>query len=510
MSRVLRLGSRRSALARVQAHQVGAEIQRLDPAVTIEYRFIEASGDRSTEPNAGLITARGGFSEDLGVMLEQGEIDLAVHSWKDLPYRERDRTVVVATLPRADARDVLLVRRGSLLSASHVGLRILSSSARRRHHLEEFLNWALPVKPVSISFSAVRGDIETRLRKLLRGDGDALVIAKAALDRLIETPALAIADTALDSQNLLLTTQSIVRQAMSECRAMVLPLLYCPAAPAQGALAVEAPVSTQQLDLWRELNHPDTFDLVDTERSIAVRYGEDEPLGLTRLRFDFGDVEFMRGSWTDEPAQRAKLYRVGTALPRPLDPGAVWCGEPPESATRARLSTVSTDRYFGADTGLLIARAEALSDDSIVDERAIVWTAGLATWRKLAARGIWVTGSDESLGETGASAIRAWYPHAFRWLKLTHENGFLTHHAQLLPTYRSLRRHPIADVSRYSHFFWQSGTQLREYLRAFPSLASAWHGCGPGNTYRIARDLLGSEHVRPFLSAEQFRAELRT
>jgi hydroxymethylbilane synthase len=407
MSRLLRLGSRRSALARVQAHQVGAELQRIDPALRIEYHFIEASGDRSSEPNAGVITARGGFSEDLGVMLEQGDIDLAVHSWKDLPYRNRDRTVVTATLPRADARDVLLVRRASLVSAVTQGLRILSSSARRRHHLEEFLDWALPVKPVNISFSPVRGDIETRLRKLMRGDGDALVIAKAALDRLIETPALEIADTAADSLTRLLKTQSIVRQAMTDCRAMVLPLLYCPAAPAQGALAVEVPVSTPYVDLWRELNHADTFDLVDTERSIARRYCDDEPLGLTRLRFAFGDVEFIRGSWPDEPAHRARLYRFGTALPRPRDPSAVWCGEPPESEVRARPATVSAATHFGADTGLLIARADALPIDSAVDERTIVWTAGLTTWRKLAARGVWVTGSDESLGETSASAIRA-------------------------------------------------------------------------------------------------------
>ncbi len=508
MSRVLRLGSRRSALARVQARQVGAELQRIDPAVRIEYRFIEASGDRSSEADAGLITARGGFSEDLGVMLEQGDIDLAVHSWKDLPYRDRDRTVVAATLPRADARDVLLVRRASLVSAATGGLRILSSSARRRHHLEEFLDWALPVKPATISFSPVRGDIETRLRKLLRGDGDALVIAKAALDRLIDAPALEIADTASDSENLLLKTRSIVRLAMTDCRAMVLPLLYCPAAPAQGALAVEVPVGTPHLDLWRELNHSDTFDLVDTERSIARRYGDAEPLGLTRLRFDFGDVQFIRGSWPDEPAQRVRLYRFGTALPRPKDPGAVWCGEPPESAVRTRLPTVSTATHFAADTGLLIARAEALPVNSGVDERTIVWTAGLTTWRKLAARGVWVTGSDESLGETGASAIRAWYPGTSRWLKLTHADGFVTDRAQLLPTYRSLRRQNLTDVGRYSHFFWQSGTQLREYVAAFPSLANAWHGCGPGNTYRIARDLLGPERVRPFLNAPQFREEL--
>ena len=508
MSRVLRLGSRRSALARVQAQQVGARLQCLDPTLRIEYCFIAASGDRSAEPNASLITARGGFSEDLGVMLDHGDIDLAVHSWKDLPLADRNKTVVAATLQRADARDVLLIRRKSLHTAAATGLRILSSAARRRHHLEEFLAWALPVRPARISFAPVRGDIEIRLRKLLRGDGDALVIAKAALDRLIGTTGDIIAGTSADSGGLLRQSKDVVWRALAECRAIVLPLLYCPAAPAQGALAIEVPVSTPYAALWREINHPDSFETVNTERAIARRYNDAEPLGLTRLRFDYGDIEFIRGSWPDTPEQRARLYRIGHGLPRPRDANAIWCDELPDADVRDRQPVTCKLGDIGAETGLLVARAEALPRDCRIDDDTIVWTAGLTTWRKLAARGVWVTGSDESLGETGATAIRAWFPKTNRWLKLSHQQGSPVAHAQLVPAYRSTRRQPVGDVSRYSHFFWQSGTQLREYLNAHPTLRNAWHGCGPGNSYRIASQLLGSERVRPFLNVRQFRQEL--
>lgn len=508
MSRVLRLGSRRSALARVQAQQVGARLLSLDPALRIEYRFIEASGDRSTEPNAAMLTARGGFSEDLGIMLDRGDIDLAVHSWKDLPLADRANSAVAATLPRADARDVLLVRRASLRSAARTGLRILSSSARRRHHLEEFLGWALPVRPAAISFAPVRGTIEVRLRKLLRGDGDALVIAKAALDRLVSTPACTVAGTAADSAVQLRRARDVVSQALSACRAMVLPLLYCPAAPAQGALAIEVPVSTPYATLCRELNDPDTYDLVETERAIARRYPDTEPLGLTRLRFAYGDVEYIRGSWADLPEQRVRLYRFGSAWPQPRDPGVIWCEETPDSDARGRSAVPGRPAVFGADTGLLVARADALPADSQVHDHTVIWTAGLTTWQRLAARGVWVTGSDESLGETGAAGIRDWYPAVTRWLKLSHEQGLPSAHAELVPMYRSTRQRVMANVDRYSHFFWQSGTQLREYLVAHPGLHNAWHGCGPGNTYRIARELLGPERLRPFLNSRQFREEL--
>jgi hydroxymethylbilane synthase len=164
--------------------------------------------------------------------------------------------------------------------------------------------------------------------------------------------------------------------------------------------------------------------------------------------------------------------------------------------------------HFDAGTGLLVARSEALPPGSRLDGDGIVWTAGLTTWRKLAARGIWVTGSDESLGESGAAGVRSWFPQVHRWIKLSHSGGYRSAHAELQPTYRTARREALAPVDRYSHFFWNSGTQLREYLQAFPRLREAWHGCGPGNTYRIAHELLGGERLRPFLDADQFRSEL--
>lgn len=511
MSQVLRLGSRRSALAQVQARQVGDALLCLDPGLRIDYRFIESTGDRSTEPNAGLITARGGFTEDLGQMLDHGAIDLAVHSWKDLPPANRVGSTVVATLPRADARDVLLLRRDSLSVAASQGLTILSSSARRRHHLEDFLNWALPIKPAGVQFAPVRGDIETRLRKLLRGDGGALVIAKAAIDRLIEVPPEAVAATGMESVAQLRAAQEAVQRALAVCRVMVLPLLYCPAAPAQGALALEAPNNTRFRSLWAAVNHAPSFELVTTERQIAGEIGEQEPLGLTRLRFDYGDVQYMRSGASDDPRQRVRLYRRGQALPRPACPDAIWSDNgTAEAAADFRSTLPNGPRRFDSTTGLLVSRSEALPTDASVDEHTILWTPGLTTWRKLAARGYWVVGSDESLGETGAAAIRHWFPAIQRWLKLTHLNGFQQQASELVPVYRRQRNAPLADIGSCTHFFWRSGSQLRDYLTAFPRLAHAWHGCGPGNTWRIAYDLLGPQRLAPYLSAEQFRAELLT
>jgi hydroxymethylbilane synthase len=159
-------------------------------------------------------------------------------------------------------------------------------------------------------------------------------------------------------------------------------------------------------------------------------------------------------------------------------------------------------------TGLLVARADALPEGSVVAERAVVWAAGLETWRKLARRGVWVNGCDESLGETGAQDSRRLFPHVRRWVKLSHTEGFDTPHAESIATYRLERCRSPRDVSRYTHFFWRSGSQFRAYLDAFPGLDRAWHGCGPGNTFEIVRGAIGSQRVRAFLSPAQFHSEL--
>lgn len=499
MSRELVIGSRRSALARIQALAVGAALQSRDPQLKLRYVFAESSGDRSQEPSAAVVTQRGGFTEDLGRLLDERRIDVAVHSWKDLPLRERPLTEVVASLPRADARDLLLVRRAALPRIADGVLTVLSSSSRRRLNLEQFLGWALPQPPRDIRFAPVRGDIETRLAKLLRGDGDALVVAKAAIDRL-----LGAAGAEFDA------SRSRVRAALEQCRMLVLPLTLSPAAAGQGALALEVHRDSQALrSTLAGINDETTFELVRRERQIAERLGDDSsPLGVTLQRYDFGDVEFIRGEHQGRAIESLRLLRQGPALPRAATAAQLWTGEAADRQLFERITDETAPRRWDAGTGLLVARSEALAAGSELSDETVVWTAGLATWHKLAARGVWVTGSDESLGETGALAIRHIHPRVTRWIKLSHEQGHDCEHAQFQATYRLRRRRLPEAVHGHTHFFWRSGSQLLEYLRAFPGLAQAWHGCGPGNTLTIARRHLDAARLQAFLSAEQFFAEL--
>lgn len=518
--RTITIGARSSALSRVQARLVGAALAAHDPRLRIRYVFAESAGDRDLGADLPALLRTGGFTGELSEALVASRIDLAVHSWKDLPFTEPGMTHVAATLERADPRDLLLVRRdrfalpGADLPPRRE-LRVLSCSARRAANLREFLPWALPGGVERVRFEPVRGDILRRLHGLLTGDADALVVAKAAIDRLLAAvagPCDAAGQGAGDGG-----AAAHVRRALDACRVMVLPLARNPAAPAQGALAIEARRDRRDLaGVLAAINHAPTFRRVCEERAqLAATRDEDHPLGVSVVPLAGGPVPvdaeavFARGSLEGVRVETARLRDLGPPMPRPVHRGAVWTGERAGHLALRRIALgAQAASFVDASTGLLVARAEALPEGWPATPGSVVWTAGLETWRRLAARGVWVSGSDESLGETGAQAARHLFPHVARWVKLTHAAGHDTPHATRLATYRLERVAPLEDLRAHTHFFWRSGSQFLEYLRANPRLREAWHGCGPGNTLAIIRAAIGPGRVRAFLSAGQFAAEM--
>src|SRR6266481_6044996 len=189
MGRLMRvtIASRRSDLARIQAYQVGEALQIAHPQIEINYSFHESLGDRNQSDPLWQMPEKGVFTQDFREGLLRGDFDLVVHSWKDLAIEEGTKTEIAATLPRADARDLLLVREDRWQKIERTGvITILTSSPRRAYNLESFLREALPARLRELSFTNVRGNVPTRVRKLLELDVDGLIVAKAALDRLLE------------------------------------------------------------------------------------------------------------------------------------------------------------------------------------------------------------------------------------------------------------------------------------------------------------------------------------
>ena len=176
----LRLGTRASPLARVQAEGVRAALAARHPGLTVELVFVRTTGDRVTGPLAAA-GGKGLFVKEIEEALLDGRIDAGVHSMKDVPARLAAGLVIGAVPERADARDVLIGGDGGLAGLPP-GARIGTASPRRRAQL-------LAHRP-DLAVVLLRGNVDTRLRKWRAGEVDALLLAAAGLARLgISEPA---------------------------------------------------------------------------------------------------------------------------------------------------------------------------------------------------------------------------------------------------------------------------------------------------------------------------------
>jgi hydroxymethylbilane synthase len=177
------IGSRGSRLALWQAESIKAAIEALRPqALEVRIQIIKTSGDVMKDAPLAMIGGKGVFTKEIEEALLDGRIDLAVHSLKDLPTTLPQGLVIAAITEREDARDALVLRAGS--SLEHLSIRSLpegsvvgTSSPRRLAQLKHLRGGELGIKDL-------RGNVDTRLRKLDEGQYDAVILAAAGLRRL--------------------------------------------------------------------------------------------------------------------------------------------------------------------------------------------------------------------------------------------------------------------------------------------------------------------------------------
>ena len=232
------IGSRGSPLALRQADLVKSRLLRVHPLLPITVRRILTTGDRRTGPPLHQIGGKGVFTKEIEEALLRREIDLAVHSLKDLPTRLPDGLCLGAITPREDVRDAFLSNRFGCLAELPPRSTVGTSSLRRQCQL-------LHLRP-DLRVKNLRGNLDTRLRKLDAGDYDAIILACAGLIRL-----------ELDHR---------IRERLSVDT-------LCPAI-GQGALAVEVRCDDRMtLDHIRGLDDEDSRRAAEAERSLLSRLG---------------------------------------------------------------------------------------------------------------------------------------------------------------------------------------------------------------------------------------------
>jgi hydroxymethylbilane synthase len=235
--KALRIGTRGSALALWQARSI-AQALRETTGVEPEIVIIKTSGDKFQQTSFSQIGTKGVFIKELEDALLEERIDLAVHSMKDVPTEMPEGLTIAAIGKREDVRDALLSSNGATLTSLPDGARVGTSSLRRQSQLLYARH--------DLRLLELRGNVDTRIEKLKRGDYDAIVLAKAGLDRL----------------------------GLSGNISQVLPHDVSLPAAGQGAIGIEARTGdAETLRVLETLEDADTRSAVTAERSALAGLG---------------------------------------------------------------------------------------------------------------------------------------------------------------------------------------------------------------------------------------------
>ena len=234
----LRIATRKSPLALWQAEHVATRLREAHAGLEVALVPISTKGDRIQDRSLAAIGGKGLFIKELEIALEEHRADIAVHSMKDVPSDLPDGFVIAAVLPRADPRDALLSAKASRLEDLPEGARVGTSSLRRQAQL-------LSKRP-DLQIQALRGNVDTRLRRLDDGELDAIILACAGL----------------------------IRMGWESRITARLDPRACLPAVSQGIIGIECRSDAQHArSILGILNDPLTRAAMDAERAFAQRLG---------------------------------------------------------------------------------------------------------------------------------------------------------------------------------------------------------------------------------------------
>ena len=289
MSKVLRIGTRKSKLALIQTEIVKQKILSRFPELSVEIIKMSTKGDQDLKRSLASFGGKGVFTKELEEALISGEIDLAVHSAKDMPMELADGLCVGAVLRRADASDVLLLSEtGRIKYRNGEELIVGTGSLRRRCQL-------LKLYP-HMKFKSIRGNVPTRMKKVMEGECDGIVLAYAGLQRL----------DLLEEENFYYEKLSVNQ---------MLP------AAGQGIIAIECKKESECEGLLQKISDTETMYALETERQVirSLNAGCNDAVGAyakveqERIQLDifrYENDEIIKKSGTTDIANRCDLARA--------------------------------------------------------------------------------------------------------------------------------------------------------------------------------------------------------
>ncbi|MCP3999487.1 MAG: hydroxymethylbilane synthase [Gammaproteobacteria bacterium] len=514
MNKTLKLGTRRSLLAIAQSRGIARHIEQTNPGISVELVGIETQGDRILDIPLSKIEGKEFFVAELDKALTDKEVDLTVHSMKDLSLERPDNFTLAAIPERENPRDIMLFAN-NIIEKLKQGepIRIGTSSPRRIENLPPFLEKALPNfgGTPKLAITEIRGNVNTRISFLSLPEDDpkkidGVALAFAGLNRLW-------ADA---------SGRTELKQLLNGLRWMLLPIRECPTAPAQGALAIECrSADTGTRALLTKLHCPSTAQAIEQERQILQDWGGGchQRFGATVLHFNqLGRLLFIRGRKPDNTYVEELRWTTPENKPAtaPSWDGTSWRET---SFTSDYLKNQHPPSRLTETGATFIAHSRALPEQwatILIKSPQRIWTSGTSSWFQLAKLGIWVEGSAEEFGfDALQNTLRQELlnlPAINDWNVLTHDAGLDTWPCKHVTSTYSINSttqlqadHPaVIALSKAQAVFWSSASQFEAFKEWIPE--GCQHACRYGKSYYSLINK-GLDNLAVYPSAAEWRRQ---
>lgn len=486
------------------------ELERIS-GETFELVLIKTQGDEVTNKPLWQLDGKDFFTKELDEALLKGEVDLVIHSYKDLGSQRPEGIKLAAVSERKFAHDILLVMEETIskLPTWEGDFVVGTSSPRRITNLTHKLSGFIPhlkAKDCPIRCETLRGNVNTRIKKLRDGEYHAITLALAGLERLSQTHKSAEELAGL----------------LKKMNYLILPQSTFPSAASQGALAIETRDNREDgdklLKIISQLSHEKTVEEVSRERLAFKEYGggchlavgihvkkvEDYYLHVHAGEVDGKRIEkkWLEGVTIPSPSKK-KLF-VG--LPKGTRPGIVY-DEFLEKVPEKRMLELEKKHVFVTSRYCLPSL-----QSSIKGRPASLWAAGTKTASILTEAGFWINGTSDSLGTQDLHELQN--SQALRmmnadlrddWLTLSHDNGKNDLGAVIGCYKRTPKKIDPAyenELREVGACFWSSYPEYQHFIKSFSFLNEALHFCGLGKTWNEFRK--AGVKITPLPSMEEF------
>jgi hydroxymethylbilane synthase len=489
-----KIGTRGSLLALTQCNQVKDELEKIT-GDKFELDVIKTQGDLITNAPLWQLDGKDFFTKELDDALISGRVDLVVHSYKDLGSIRPEPITLAAVTKRTYAHDILLIKNSSIPKIKEMKEFIVgTSSPRRMVNLEKKLNHYLPNGAhLKITPKVLRGNVNTRISKLVDNEYDAIVLALPGIERLALTESSRIELTKL----------------LKDMNFMVLPQSIFPSSASQGALGIEClKVRSDNGELFNKLKKMEdqnTLEEVSRERKAFNEYGGGCHLavGVNVRKFENFYIHTHRGLLNNKDVFFSELE--GRELPQFFTTPKTFIGLPKKDDKL--ITKVAIKRNLDSNAHYFVSSKYSIESLKKEEKYGSLWSAGTKTMRDLCDQGFWVNGSADSLGINEAihlknsQAISIMINASSPLINLTHEDGINS-----LKTYErkinSVNSEYISQLQNTELFYWTSFSQYETFVENFPFIKNKLHATGLGKTYQQFKT--NNIAVFPFHSMESF------